>query len=417
MPLVWLKVDGALQNIVEGRADNYDDFLKQTGEIIADSKLIILLPGECVAMRVLPTPPKSRTQFTAAAHYLLEDALAENIENLHIATATRTYTLNPETAKTNTEENKQPLSTGQHKTQSLNQGVCLAVPKRIMDKWYECFTDHNLYPDVMTADFLAMPLGEDDTLSISVLADKVMVNGYKGGFSTDYALSETILPTIIDDWAPSSIDLYGEKNAALDTDIENINYRPIDNYQGLIKLFETGSINKADATIPHLLSGDYVRKIDWRANLMPLRGIAVAASVCALLLSSLWMLDGLRASREANAYEDLSLAIHNQAFPNARGQDPAQFAKQILGTRTTRLDFLDLWLRFGQAVNAQEGIEIDAITYAENNQSLRISIRVEGRPNLDSFIKTLREKGINADEGRMNNTNSGQFTGDLVVRL
>ena len=86
-------------------------------------KTIAILPGEQSTLRYMATPPKNAAKFNAAASYMLEDELAEPLENIHYATMT-----------------------------SPNGGFVLAVGDEIVKNWVEVFTAAGLDVDVLTTD-------------------------------------------------------------------------------------------------------------------------------------------------------------------------------------------------------------------------------------------------------------------------
>ena len=90
-PVSWLQIeaDGALS--AHGRADGYQAFVDTLADeaIVSDTTIVALRPGELTALRLLETPPRAQAQFLAAAGFLLEDSLAEAVDDLHIAVARR----------------------------------------------------------------------------------------------------------------------------------------------------------------------------------------------------------------------------------------------------------------------------------------------------------------------------------------
>ena len=84
-PVQWAFV-GESGIIEADTADSVADLAAITDRAAEARSIALILHGECATMRALPVPPKSTAQFRAAASMLLEDELAESLENVHVVT-------------------------------------------------------------------------------------------------------------------------------------------------------------------------------------------------------------------------------------------------------------------------------------------------------------------------------------------
>ncbi len=395
-PLRWLRVNDAGSLLANGIKQNFSAFA-QTNIFTGEERLVALLPGELAALRLLPSPPRSRTQFLSAARYLLEDSVAEDIDNLHVAIATR---------------NKVG-------TQSAQAGLCLAVSKSLMEHWHRVFLEEGIFPSLMSVDFLGLPYSNDTSdhleLSLFVHHDGLLANGSSGGLAMDLETAEIVIDDIIEEWSPDHINLYADKNAISLNDETRVMHHPEANLSTLAALLHQGTV-VANA-IPNLLTGAFGRKINWRTEIAPWRGIAIAACFCAVAAFGAWALDGIRADRSANRYTDIARDIHQNAFPEVRNVDPVQHARQVLSTQVSDIGFLSIWLGFASAIEQHEGVQVDGFFFAGSGSDMRVTINVESQDSLNAFKATLEESGISAQEGRMNRNTNGQFAGELTVKL
>jgi len=419
-PVTWLRVNSAGQLENEGRADNYSDFVNIQGYLYrANETLIALLPGEFAALRILSSPPKAPGQFLSAAQYLLEDDLAEDIDNLHVCIST------------------------ENNSQHSPQGLCVGVSKTIVNQWHDSFTKNDLFPAQFSIDFLYLPVAgkndhtknndknDDEYPNISYLtlfshAEGILGRADKGGFSLDHETAPDILSDIINQWNIDHIDYYGDQHHAdiLMEKISSSNGTPPRikfnlvaqaNLQNLAKLFTSSADNAKK--IPNLLSGSYQLRYDWRKALKPWIGTGIATSLCVALLASHWILSGLRIAKNTDRLTELSSTIHKEHFPEANDQDPVQHARSILTGQKNNLQFLDLWTRFATVIDQFDTVQLNNIGYTANRSILRASINVDNLDALAAFKSALADLGIQAEEGRMKQTQNGQYSGDLTVRL
>lgn len=447
--LTWLRVSHEGAMMARGESKNYADFAIHVDWNGTDP-IIGLLPGELIAYRLLPTPPRGRAQFLSAANYLLEDTLAEDIDNLHVAIARREISgAGQKERQQQGRKQEGQRQEGQRQEGRRQEGMCIAISDAIMKRWHESFVDNALFPDILTADFLALPitaptttpitthapavLAADDThnddetgisetyaqashLTVFIHQDGLLAHGARGGMAMDKETAILVFDQVIEEWAPHSLTLYAEgipegwNNATHLTLVDNADLTRLGG------LLHQGTENKT--VIPNLLSGTYGKKVDMFASLKPWRGVGIAASLALVTLFGSWIADGLRQSREADRLASLSQEIHEKAFPSAAGRDPVQHARTVLNQQGSSADFLGLWVRFADAVEKDDSIQIDRFEYIEATGTARVSLQLDSIEQLTTLKAALAENGVKANERQMNkNNNTNKFIGDLTVEL
>ncbi len=440
-PLTWMRVDeqGGLRS--HGLNVSYQDFAK-ADIYTGTEKLIALLPGEYTTLRLLPAPPRGRGQLLLAAQYLLEDSLGEDIDKLHVATALRSDTLLNVNSDQDTDQSvievgssestEGTASTGIQKTQTVQRGLCLAVSKTILDPWARIFSQTDTFPDLFTADFMALSIapmaqtrkGETpvksahSNLTLFAHQDGLIAHGLEGGFAIDMHTANEVLDDILERWDAGTISLFCDAGQRGDLAIKGpgqVTHHPTADLATLASLYFRGTQNTR--ALPNFISGVYARKTNWGALIAPWRNIAIAASLCVAAFLANWLFEGIRADRSAERFASLSHEIHDTAFPGKASSDPVSHARQILGARSASIKFLTVWNSIGVALEGETGLQIDSIFYAGPGQDLRLSINMDSIETLESFRTKLNDLGFSSEDGRLNQTRPGQWTGELRVKL
>jgi general secretion pathway protein L len=357
--------------------------LEAVAERAAAAKLIAaVLPGECVAMRALPAPPKGQGQFRAAVGYLLEDELAENLDHVHVA----------------------PM---RHPS---GAGVALAVKKPVLEGWLEALSETGISPDVVTADFALLPMTPGRAVFVET-ADRVIGAVGLSGFAMDRPLADELVSSLIDDENISDIVVYG--GSAIDAGGRqgvSVERRAALFDEALFRTYSAGL-----QSAPNLRQGPYRKRRDWRAAAGPWRRVAVlaAASLAALTLST--VAATMRDLRTADRLEEETRALHEAAFPDAAGADPRAHARQILAAGGGRPLFLALTNNLADSVEENGGVEIDRIRYNASRGDYSVNLRFRDISQFEALKRALASRGLNAAEAGGVVRTGGAYRGELRV--
>ncbi len=354
--------------------------LSAISERAGNARLIAcILRGECATMRALAVPPKSAAQFRAAAGMLLEDELAESLEQVHVATARH----------------------------DSGAGLALAVKKSAMDNWLAALGDAGLSPDIVTADYALTPMTEGRAVIIEMPDRMIGVMGLKG-FAIEKPLADGFLTAILDDAGVRKVTACTAKAIpGLREDVE-IEQRGLLDPQALIGFFTEG-LDKA----PNLMQGGYRKRRDWRAAVGPWRQVAVLAAASLAVLTLSLVADSARDLRLADRLEEETRALHDAAFPDATGADPRAHARQILGAGGGRPVFLALTNNLADSLEDNEGVEIDRIRYNASRGEYSVSLRFGDIAQFEALKSALTARGLTAAESgsvlRTNNVYRGEL--------
>ncbi|WP_428409174.1 type II secretion system protein GspL [Hyphococcus sp.] len=378
-PVRWAFVGE--EDILESAVCENAAGLSAIAERAGDARIVFILRGECATMRALPVPPKSAAQFRAAAGMLLEDELAESLEQVHVATTRH----------------------------DSGAGIALAVKKSEMDAWLAALAEAGLSPDIVTADYALTPMMQGRAVVIETPDRMIGVVGFKG-FAIEKPLAEELLTAILNDEDVRKVIACTTKPVAGLRDDVEIEQSGLMNTQALIGFFAEG-LDKA----PNLIQGVYRKRRDWRAAVGPWRraGFLAAASVAALLLFNVAGL--VRDLRTADRLEEETIALHEIAFPEAEGADPRTHARQVLGSGGGGKSFLTISNALADSLEGSSGVQIDRIRYNGARDEYAVNLRFGDISQIETLKRMLEARGLMAAESGGVRRTGSVYLGELRV--
>ena len=248
-PIKWVATAGdkPVGGGVVSSLDNLGEAIEKEPD-----EIIVILPGERLAIRRLTTPARNQRQLLQAARFLLEDELAGPVEGLHIALGAEPA--DPATGR--------PI---------------IAVDEAWITGWVAALREAGFPPDVLTADILALGVAGQSIMLVE--KDRLSLTMDGEGFVTDRPLADDLSADIL---LAAGVDRLGVIRLS-DADPvslpESISVQEV----GLpdtrhLPSFLAGHI--VDNEPVNLLQGTFERGLDWRAALQPWRyaaGLAAAA--------------------------------------------------------------------------------------------------------------------------------------------
>ncbi|GJL90725.1 type II secretion system protein GspL [Hyphococcus sp.] len=347
-------------------------------------QIVAVLQGESVAMRHLPSPPRSQGQFRAAAGFLLEDELAESLDNIHLAVA-------------------------RHQS---GAGLSLAIKKSIIEEWLGVLADAGINPDILSPDFAYLPMATG-RMTLLQLPDRMICAAGLSGFALDRPLADEIAVTLAADETVSEIVIYGahEMETAHRDDV-TVDWRGPIEQETLFKKFYEGV-----ATAPNLLQGAYRKKRDWRQATGPWRrvGVLMAASLAALLLVNVAGI--IRDLRLADQLKEETLELHMAAFPDAAGADPKTYARQVLAAGGGKPAFLMISDALADSISEGSGVQIDRIRFNGERGDYSINMRFNDIAQFEAVKRSLESKGLTTAESGGVRRSGAAYLGELRVGL
>lgn len=381
-PVAWAAFsDGAVGDA--GRVADVASLVAIADRWPADARLVAVLPGEQIAMRELVAPPRQSAKLHAAAAYLLEDELAQPIEDLHIV-----------------------VSAGEPR-------VAFAIAKATMEMWLGAFDGASIALSEVCADFACIA-GSPATAVLVADRDRLIASRGVAGFAAEIGLAEMVAPAFLRAAGDAAIIAYGAHDAVGGWTEAPVDRRPLAHEADLLVLF--GAALTAKAAPTNLLAGAYRRRSPraFRFGAYK-RPAALAASLAALAVVSA-AAAGLRDARVAAIYEESARTMHKTAFPTFDGADIRGHSRQILADGVKSASFLDLAARLDAGLESHDGVAIDRIRYDGARGQFIFSIRSDSDAGIERFREALDAQGLVATDSGGYRRAGDAWIGEMSAR-
>ncbi len=381
-PIRWGLVgpEGLRATDVVNQLDTFDPV---RAKVATADTIIGVLPGEQVAMRLLASPPRSPSKFKAAAMYLLEDDLAEPLDDLHIAVARQD-----------------------------GVGVAMAVKKTVMNDWHAAFAKIGVQPDVVAADFSL--LSSESHKNVVVFDQNRIMCAIDGtAFSAARPMADSLFAELIISDSVDEVLAYGDaQKETHDLPEKALSWRGAFDDAAMFAVYAS---NAAQNGAPNLLQGAYKKRWDWRGGISPWRRAATLAAACLVGVIGLTIADGNRSARLADGLNQQTLAVHRTAFPEAANIDARRHARQMLSTQSVGPGFLSLTSEFAIAINDDEQIQIDRIRYNAARGEFSVNLSFADINALETLKSKLTDRGISVSEAGGVRRSGSLYIGELQV--
>jgi type II secretion system protein L len=367
-----------------GSADSLRSLKGALGGVEENVRLVALLPGEQVAMRTLPAPPRQNAKLNSAACLLLEDELASPIEGQHIA-----------------------ILRGEQAAQVA------AIDRNIIQTWRDGFSDAGLPLSVLTPDYACLN-GAEEHGGLFIDKNRLIGNFGGQGFAAEPDIAKLVIADHLAARPDATFGVYSPKESAVFADNPRFERLGEAGDDDLLTLAARAIEN--DAAV-NLLQGEFrpprkklVEASHWRRPAMLAAGLALLF-LCGALA------DGWRASRIADRYASEAQRIHDEAFPDAGNVDIRAHARNILGSGAQGASFLALSDVVGRALESHENVAVDRVRYDQARGVYVFSIRSLSDSEIAAFRESLAGLGAaSAETGGYRR--SGQYwIGEMTVTL
>ncbi|MEZ5893093.1 MAG: type II secretion system protein GspL [Parvularculaceae bacterium] len=343
-----------------------------------------VLRGECAAMRVLPAPPKAAAQFRAAAGFLLEDELAENLDQVHVATA-------------------------RHES---GAGIALAIKKSDIEMWRAAFEDAGIAPDVMTVDYALLPM-EPGRAYIYDRPQRILGTVGLKGFSVERPLAEGLVMAILEAEDVQDVVFHGARTVDVGAkEGVTVDWRGQLRLEDMVMLYAQGL---QAGVAPNFLQGAYRKRRDWRKSAGRWRRVAMLAAASVAAVFALSVADTTRSLRIAEDLRKETLELHRAAFPEAAAEAPRDFARRILSASANRPAFITLTNAVAESTASTGGVEIDRIRYNAQRGEYFVSLHFADIAQFEALKRALSARGVAASEVGSVRRTGGQYFGELQV--
>lgn len=259
--------------------------LSEVVSLGATRRVVIFVPGFDVRLTQVSVPVRQPAKVLAAAPYVLEDQLAEDVETLHFALGAR-------------------LANGAF--------AIAVVAKQHMDQWLAPFLAQNVRVDALIPETLALPWQENGPWSVLPEAGQMIVrNGAYTGFSCVPEDFELFLQ-MADSDAQQALRVFVMRDDG--TDYTSLQ-RPVELMPGFEHPLEVLVRSWQPAQSIELLQGAYSQREDLDRFWLPWKRAAQLAAVALLLGVIANGVDAYRLKRQVTAQQAENEQLFHTLFP------------------------------------------------------------------------------------------------------
>jgi general secretion pathway protein L len=364
----WLRVGEAAQKVPESAQGS----LEQAALEATGCRIIVLVPGIDVLLTNAVVPSRNRQRIMSAIPYMLEEQLANDVDELHFAIGRR----------------------------EPDGRISTAIVDRIrMDDWIKRLRDAGIEPDMIVADTLALPLTPNGWTLLKEPDVTLIRAGRQNGFSIDTTNLETVLPMVLaehQDNPPEQIRWIECNTESVTLPFDLSEYAIEANteaYGGApLELFAE-YFDDSDAI--NLLQGTYSRREQLGRLWRPWRPAAAMLVLLIVLHAGMTIADYLSLRNERQALADHIDKIYLDTFPdahrvvNARAQMEDRLQSLRGGTTKASGGFLDLLAASGDSLKQTGGLELQRLSYRDGQLDLAIVIPdLQGLDQLKQHLAT-----------------------------
>ncbi len=368
-----------------GRAQSVAALAALATRFTDNARTVAVLPGEQIALRDIPSPPKQSAKLKAAAAYLLEDELAEAIDDLHIA-----------------------ISSGAEGARAY------AISRTQMNAWLAAFAEAGVIVTEMTVDYAVIG-GSTGVCIVAADGDRIIASRGVAGFAAELSLADLVAPAFIQAAGDAAIVSYGAHEHVGRWAAAPVERRPLAHEADLVALFGVNLESRSDRV--DFLTGEFRPKKTYSVQLGVWRRPAALAASLAAALIALGAASGLRDWRIAERYETTAESLHKSAFPTFEGDNVREHVRGLLASGAKTAGFLDMTARLTAGLEAHEGVSIERIRFDAARGQYTFSIRSASDAGIEAFRAGLAGSGLQASDNGGYRRTGDQWVGEMTASV
>ncbi|MEW6983660.1 type II secretion system protein GspL [Colwelliaceae bacterium 6471] len=396
----WLIWSSNQQEIIASGELTNAEHLSELTEKSQQREVVTFVPGCDVAIKQLTVPGKSQRAIRLAAPYMLEDELAQDVEQLFFA-----------------------YSNLKQDAQGHNCFVA-AVGRTQIEKWRDWLTKAEIRCKIMIPDVLAMPYHED-TWSVVALGHQLLIRQSQWqGMVVDQATWQMI----VDRWQQRSKSDSGNEEGADSTRLPVLNaYSPLPvDIEGL-------QINAMPEELPlallaqhvkaqsfNLLQGEFQVKEERSPVLVNWYWAAGIAAFALLANVGMKGAELLKLNAQQQVIEEQIITTYKKAFPESRKVRVATIKSQLkrklseVGSTNTGEGFLTMLNKTQPAFSSVPSLKPESLRFDGKRQEIRIQAVAKDYQSFDKFKVALEKAKLSVNQGAQNNQGE-QVTGSFSI--
>ncbi|MBB4210212.1 type II secretion system protein L (GspL) [Rhodothalassium salexigens DSM 2132] len=378
----------------------------------ARAKLVAVVPGQAVLCRPVQLVARTDRQARAALGFLLEDDLAVEGADLHLAVSA-------------------PADAGDSSGTGTGAGdrLAAAVDATAMAAWMEMLARTGLSVEAVVPDYLALCPAPGELWVADAGDGTVLVGEGAGvgarpvaqGYRVEAGLAAALIDETLAAGAPLQAHLLGDPGR-LPAPSQGWGDTPVVRQPGAaLAALLARRLGRGTAPALSLLQGAHAPSGSWHEALAPWRpALALAAAVLVTLALSV-ALEAWRLDARAEALHARAGAVLRETFPEVgRVVNPrTQMATRVAALRATGPDpagsYLDLAAILFESLGEIDGARIERLRYDGAAGSLTAEVRLGSFGQIERLRAAVDRRGGALDEGA-SRQEAGQVIGDVTVR-
>ena len=338
---------------------------------IEGRRSIVVLPGDNVLLAEASIPGGSQSRAQQAVSYVLEDQVADDIDELHFALGTKS------------KDDIYPVA---------------VIDRTTMDTLKEQMAEVGLRPSEVVPETLAIPKFDVQQHGIvwTALVDDdhtvVRLNGYKG-FASDSSTANMMLSGVRREMEPdenSGMVVFQTSGTTTEPFVEGIEIetRPCDSR---LSLFAAGL---ARSPRINLLQGEYSQKKQFDKAWKPWRWTGILLLALVGIFSAGSILDYINLGKQEQQLDLKIDETFRQALPGVKIRNPVVQMKSRLKQQSAGPDKKGFTIELGQisaAIAALPNTTVKSISYRKGRFDIDLS--TENLPALDKLKQDIEKAG------------------------
>lgn len=354
--------------------------------VVAEASAAVLVPGAWVSLRRAVVPSRNDAQARLAAGFALEDELARDLDEEHIAVG--------------------PYDAGARLTAVIDR-------TRLRDA-LTALADLGVEPRAMVPEPLTLAPLTPSAAVVAVTPDAVVIGcGAEGGYALEPELAGELLDALLPVDQP--VEIWSAPAAAPELDwgartVANRALTPSDMLASQAEIAHSGEAL-------NLLQGAFAPKTAMGAQVKAWAPAAALAAGVALLQLASVALEAQTLEREARAVEARAEARLREALPgvtrivNPRAQLRAGLQSAQSGGGSA---FLRQSAQLAEVVADFDGVEIDSLRFDADRNETAVTLLYDGFESIDAVREALVARGVPTKPGA-SRQRADKIAGDLTV--
>ena len=381
-PVMWMVWSESEQEVIASGELADADSLTTLSERVAGRRLIVLVPGSEVTVHQVALPEKAQKQALKALPFLVEEQVAEEIDQVHLTL----------------------LAKDQQSAQIM------AVQSQRMAAWLQSLQRAELFPERMLPDWLALPCSEQQIHAVQLAEQWLFRSAAYAGFTLDAVHLNQWLPLL--NPQPEAKPIIAHTPFVVDGMAVE---------QQLAELPLAALTKGALASSANLLQGRFALKRKQPQKFRVWRNLALLAGVTLLLYLTNGVIELNQLQAQKQAVQAQIVSSYQQAFPNEKRLKPSRIRamlKQKLaavgaepGSQRSMLALLQQMLPALAQVN---GFAISSIRYSRERNELRLQTMAASFEDYETLQKQLSKHFV-TELGALNTVQS-RVRGEIVLR-